>query len=163
MSHLSCPTAVVNASVDTVWRLLMEPAGWEDVFDMRVLDVDPPGPASSGQEVRGETGPKMLHLKLTFRMLEIDPVHYRLRMEVNLPFGLNVQEEIRCTPLDPSRCRVDYRCGFEFPRGWRGAVMRGLLKGSLDRGPADSLSRLKRTAERRFAAELGRLQALGEK
>jgi Polyketide cyclase / dehydrase and lipid transport len=151
MSQLSCPTAVVNASVDTVWRLLMEPAGWGDVFDMRVLDVDPPGPARSGQEVVGETGPKIFRLKLTFRMLEIDPEDHRLRMDVNLPFGLNVQEEIRCTPLDPSHCRVDYRCGFEFPRGWRGTVMRGLLKGSLDSGPADSLSRLKRAAERRSA------------
>jgi Polyketide cyclase / dehydrase and lipid transport len=151
MSHVSCPTAVVNASVDMVWRLLMEPAGWGDVFDMRVLDVDPPGPARPGQEVIGETGPKIFHLKLAFRILEIDPEDHRLRMDASLPFGLNVQEEIRCTPLDPSHCRVDYRCGFEFPRGWRGTVMRGLLKGSLDSGPADSLSRLKRAAERRSA------------
>jgi|SRR5271169_974388 len=148
MPYASCPTAVVNAPVDAVWALLMEPAGWGEVFDMRVLDVDPPGPTRIGQHVRGETGLKILHLKLMFRMLEIDSAHHRLRMDVNLPFGLNVREDLRCTPLDASHCRVDYRCDFEFARGWRGTLLRVLTNRNLDSGPADSLSRLKRAAER---------------
>lgn len=151
MPYTSCPTAVINAPVDVVWALLSAPAGWGSVFDIRVGLVDPPGPAVAGQVVRGETGPRILHLKLTFRMVEIDPAHYRLRMDVNLPFGLNVQEDLRCAPLDPLHCRVNYRCNFEFPRSWRGTLMRVLLNRRLDAGPEDSLSRLKRAAEQRFA------------
>ena len=48
MPYVSCPTAVINAPVDVVWALLMDPAGWERVFDMRVAGIDPPGPAVVG-------------------------------------------------------------------------------------------------------------------
>jgi hypothetical protein len=152
MPFASCPTAVVNAPAEVVWALLMDPAGWERVFDGRVAGIDPPGPAVVGQKVCGETGPRIFRLKLTFRMMEIDPDHHRLRLEVKLPFGINVEEDLRCTALDDIRCRVDYRCNFDFPRGWRGSLVRVLLNRRLDAGPEDSLSRLKRAAERRFAS-----------
>ena len=151
MPYASCPTAVVHAPVDIVWALLVAPAGWGSVFDMRVISVDPPGPAVAAQEVRGETGPRILRLKLTLRMMEIDPGHHRLRLDVNLPFGLTVHEDMRCTPLDDTHCRVDYRCDFDFPSGWRGALMKVRINRRLDSGPEDSLSRLKRVAEQRFA------------
>ena len=109
MSYASCPSAVVDAPVDIVWALLVAPAGWESVFDMRIVSVDPPGPAAAGQEVRGETGPEILHLKLTFRMMEVDPDRYRLRFRVNLPFGLIVDEDMRCMSLDETHCRVSLK------------------------------------------------------
>jgi hypothetical protein len=149
MPYVSCPTAVINAPVDVVWALLIEPAAWGGVFDVRVGRIDPPGPAIVGQKISGETGLRILHLKLTFRMIEIDPDHHRLRMDVNVPLGLTVHEDLRCTPLDDTHCRVDYHC--DFPKGWRGTLMRGLLNRRPDAGPEDSLSRLKRAAERRFA------------
>jgi polyketide cyclase/dehydrase/lipid transport protein len=150
MPHASCPSAVINAPVDHVWAILMAPARWADVFDMRVIGVDPPGPAVVGQVISGETGPKIFHLKLTFRMLDVDPAQHRVRMDVDLPFRIVVEEEIRCTALDDRRCCVAYRCNFGFPAGWRGTAMRVLLGGRLDSGPEDSLSRLKSAAERRF-------------
>jgi len=113
--------------------------------------LDPPGPAIVGQKVCGETGLRILHLKLTFQMMEIDRDHRRLRLEVNLPFGLIVHEDLRCTPLDADHCRVDYRCDFSFSKGWRGTLIRGLPGPRLDTGPRDSLSRLKWAAERCFA------------
>ena len=154
MPFASCPTAVINTPLDHVGALLMAPAGWGDVFDIRVLGVDPPGPAVVGQVARGETGPGIFHLKLTFRVMEIDPGQHRLRMNVALPFGLAVDEEIRCTALDDRRCHVAYRCNFDFPAGWRGAAMQVLLKRRLDSGPGDSLSRLKQAAERRMRMEI---------
>jgi Polyketide cyclase / dehydrase and lipid transport len=156
VSHESCPTALVNAPVELVWSLLMAPGGWGNVFDIRVLTVDPPGRAVVGQLVHGETGPRILHLRLTFRMVEIDPQHHGLWLDVDLPFGIAVRENIRCTSLDGSHCRVDYRCNFDFPAGWRGAIMRGLLSRALYSGPEDSLSRLKRAAELRFLGQAAR-------
>lgn len=41
MRHVSCPTAVINAPVDVVWALLIEPAAWGGVFDVRVGSIDP--------------------------------------------------------------------------------------------------------------------------
>jgi hypothetical protein len=150
MSYLSCPTTVINAPLDLVWALLVTPADWASVFDVRLVGVDPPGPAVAGQVVHGETGFAMFHLKLTFRVREIDPKSHHLGLDVKLPFGLGVREDIQCTPLDERHCHVHYRCDFDFPAGWRGAAMRAVLGRRLDSGPADSLSRLKRAAERLF-------------
>ena len=151
MPSASCPTAVVNAPVDVVWALLADPTGWGSVFDLRVVSIDPPGPALVGQTISGETDLRILHLKLKFRMIEIDPDQHRLRLHVNLPFGLTVHEDLGCTPLDDTHCRVDYRCNFDFPKGWRGTLMRVLINRRLDSGPEHSLSRLKRAAERLVA------------
>jgi putative SOS response-associated peptidase YedK len=57
MRYVSCPTAVVNAPVDVVWALLMQPSVWEGVFDVRVGSIDPPGPAIVGQKISGEPPP----------------------------------------------------------------------------------------------------------
>ncbi len=147
--YVSCPTAVINAPVDVVWALLIEPAAWGGVFDLRVGSIDPPGPAIVGQRISGETGLRILHLKLTFRMIEIDPCHHRLCLDVQLPFGIMVHEDLSCTPLDVDHCRVDYRSNFDFPRGWRGSLAKIMIHHhGFDSGPEDSLSRLKHAAER---------------
>jgi hypothetical protein len=75
---------VINTRVDVVWALLSRPAG--GVFDMRVGSIDPAGPAIVGQKISGETGPRLLHLKLTFRMIEIDPHQRRLCLDVHHGF-----------------------------------------------------------------------------
>jgi len=159
MSYASCPTASVNSPAAIVWALLMEPAGWENVFAMRVTSVDPPGPAVVGQTVCGQTGLRILHLKFALRMIEINTDQHRLRMDVDLPFGLFAQEDLRCPPLDDAHSRVDYRCDFGFPKGWLGTLMRGLLnEGSTPaRGLAVPAQARGRTALRR-AEEWRRLR-----
>lgn len=155
MSYASCPTAVVNAPADLVWALLIQPAGWGDVFDVQITAVDPPGPAATGQRIAGETGPKLfarlVALTLMFQIVEVDAEHHRMVIDVRLPFGISVHEDLRCTAIDARRCRVYYHCGFEFPSGWRGALARVLTGRGRETGPIDSLSRLKRAAELRFA------------
>jgi hypothetical protein len=148
-SQASCPTAVVNAPADVVWGLLTEPAGWGDFFDVRITRVQPTGPAAVGQRIYAESGPRLLHLKLEFEYLAINADHYRLILNVRLPFGITVREDLNCVPLQRNQCRVNYRCDFGFPKGWRGAVARLAMYRELDAGPVDSLSRLKRAAERR--------------
>jgi Polyketide cyclase / dehydrase and lipid transport len=177
MRYVSCPTAVINAPVDVVWALLIEPAAWGGVFDVRVGSIDPPGtpdseilqiqnlgksslallPAIIGQKISGETGLRILHLKLTFRTIEIDPHQHRLCLDVHLPFGITVHEDLSCTPLDVDHCRVDYRCNFDFPRGWQGSLAKVLIYHGFDSGPKDSLSRLKHAAERDAARGSGEL------
>jgi hypothetical protein len=151
MTRTSCPTSIVNAPVETVWALLVRPEGWGDFYDIRIGSVQPPGPATVGQRVFAESGPRPLHLKLEFRLTKVDPTHHELGIEVRMPFGITVSEDMRCHPLGPEQCRVSYICRFGFPPDWRGAVARFLLRRELDSGPADSLSRLQRAAERRYA------------
>jgi Polyketide cyclase / dehydrase and lipid transport len=147
MSYASCPTAVVNAPVEIVWALLADPAGWGHVFDVRINNVDPPGPAVAGQKIVGETGPRLFHLKLAFRVIETDAERHRLVMDIKLPFGIAVREDLKCTPLDADYCRVDYHCGFDFPKGWRDTLTRVLMSREMNAGPVDSLSRFKHAAD----------------
>lgn len=151
MNYTSCPTGLVNAPVELVWKLLMRPEGWGDFYNVRITAVEPAGPAVVGQTVFAESGPQFLHLKLQFRFLEIDALNHRLGLDARFPFGITVRENLTCVPLGQEQCRVNYSCGFGFPKGWRGAVMHFFMRRRLDSGPADSLNRLRREAERLYA------------
>jgi uncharacterized protein YndB with AHSA1/START domain len=153
MEYSSCPTALVNAPVQLVWQLLTDPAEWGRFYDLRVTKVEPPGLAAEGQKFHGESGPRFLHLRLTFEYVKIDPVRYLLNFNVKMPFGLFVREEMDCVPLNNGQCRVNYHCNFSFPEGGRGSLLRVLLGRKLDSGPADSISRLKRAAEQLYGCK----------
>ncbi|HEV7999121.1 MAG TPA: SRPBCC family protein [Planctomycetaceae bacterium] len=146
-SYTACPTDVVSAPVEVVWKLLTNFAGWGSFFDCRVISVEPPGPGVVGQRMRGEAGPRWMHLGVSFEFTRLDEANHRLEAAVTLPLGLTVREDLDCVPIDAERCRVNYHCHFGFPAGWRGAIVRRLLSRELEAGPADSLSRLKRAAE----------------
>jgi len=48
-----CPTAIVEAPIEVVWNLLLNTAEWGKFYDVRMLSVDPPGPAAAGQRLTG--------------------------------------------------------------------------------------------------------------
>jgi hypothetical protein len=147
LTHLVCPTVLVEAPVEAVWLLLTHPLEWGNFYDIRVTAVRPAGPAVVGQIIEGESGPQFLHLKIEIRLDEIDAAQHRLGMSVKLPFGITVREDMSCLPIGANQCRVNYRCGFGFPAGWRGRFLRFLMRSELDAGPLDSIMRLKRAAE----------------
>ena len=65
-----------------------------------------------------------------------------------LPFGIRVREDMKLAEVDDAHCRVNYNCDFTLPTGLRGAILGRVFGRSFDTGPANSLSRLKREAER---------------
>ena len=149
-NYMACPTDIVEAPVGVVWKLLTDISGWGSFFDLRVISVKPPGPAVRGQRMLalfGRKVPRWLHLGGSFEYTLIDETHYKLEMDVRLPFDLTVHEAMDCVPLEDGRCRVNYHCNIGFPDGWRGRLMRILFSRGLKTSPADSLSRLKRAAE----------------
>jgi hypothetical protein len=143
----ACPTDIVEAPVEVVWKLLADLSGWGSFFDVRVTSVEPPGPAAKGQRMLGESGPRWLHLGVSFEFTLIDEPHHKLELDAKLPLGVAVYEALDCVPLEGGRCRVNYHCNFALPGGWRGALVRVLLGREFTEGPADSLRRLKRAAE----------------
>jgi hypothetical protein len=151
-TYLACPTDIVEAPVGVVWKLLTNIAGWGSFYNIRVISVEPPGPAAKGQRMLGEPGPRWLHVGISAECTLIDETHYKLELDVRLPLGLTVHEALDCVPLEGGRCRVNYHCNFGFPSGWRGRLLRVLLSHRLKAGPADSLRRLKRAAEQAHQA-----------
>jgi hypothetical protein len=152
MTVSSYPTELVDAPIETVWALLTEPAGWSSFYDLRVIRVVPPGPARVGQRIFGESGPRWLHLAVTVAYTAIDVSRRSLRLEVQMALGIAVMEELSRSPISDRQCRVNYHCHFSLPSGWRGALLRLLMRRELRVGPVDSLRRLKQAAEQRFNA-----------
>lgn len=132
--------------------MLTNVSGCGSFFNVRVIRVDPPGPAVKGQRMHAEAGPRWLHLGISFQYTLVDATNHQLKLDVRFPLGITVHETMDCVPLEAERCRVNYHCNFEFPGGWRGRVTKLLLSLRLNKGPADSLSRLKRGAEKNFAS-----------
>ena len=122
------------------------------MIEVRVTSVEPAGPAVVGQIVFTESDPCLLDLALELRLTKIDAVNYELGLDVRMPFGIRVREDLSCAPLGQDQCRINYHCDFGFPTGWRGAVARFLMRRELDAGPVDSLNRLQRAAERSHAS-----------
>ena len=150
---ISCPTDLVDAPAETVWELLTDPAGWSSFYDLRVMSVEPPGPARVGQRVIGESGPKWLHLAVTVTFTAVDAASRSLGLDVQLPLGIAVKEELGCSVVSPHQCRVSYHCDFALPTAWRGTMARVLLGREFRVGPEDSLRRLKQAAEQRFKGQ----------
>ena len=158
ITYAACPTDIVEAPIEVVWSLLTDLSGWGNFFDVRVTSVEPPGRASKGQRMLGESGPRWLHLGVSFEFTLIDEHHHKLEFAVKLPLGISVHEALDCVPLEGGRCRVNYHCNFGFPGGWRGVLARVVLGSEFTAGPADSLRRLKRAAEqehRGLEADMG--------
>jgi hypothetical protein len=146
----ACPTEIVDAPIEVVWGLLTNFEGWGNFYDVRVKRVEPPGPAVVGQRMFGESGPRWLHIGVSFEFLLIDEARRKLEIDVRLPFGLTVREELDCVVLSDDRCRVNYHCNFRIPDGVRGALIRLFLGREMTNGPIDSIGRLKRAAEEAF-------------
>jgi hypothetical protein len=147
VDYVSCPTEVVNAPIEVVWNLLMNPGGWGSFYDLRVVGVEPAGQAQAGQRVFCEAGPRSLHLKVNIQFKEIDAERHRLNFDVEFPFGIRVHEEMDCAVVSVGSCRVNYHCNFEFPSGIGGRLLLLMARGRLDTGPRNSLMRLKKAAE----------------
>jgi hypothetical protein len=153
MNSLSvCPADVIKAPIDVVWRLLTTPARWGDFFDATILSVDPPGTATAGQRITLLSGRWPLRFRLAFKFIEVSATEHSLRLEIRLPFGIINNEHLTCTEVGAAECRVAYHCNFDFPAGVRGALLAESLRGAFQRGPADSLARLKRAAEQKFGS-----------
>jgi hypothetical protein len=123
------------------------PEGWGNFYDLIVTRVTPRGPARVGQEVVGVSPAWGLRFRVSARVIEVDESVHRLRIDFQMPFGLTVLEDMRLTRIDRDKCRVTYGCNFVFPRGWRGILLKLMMRNELEAGPADSLARLKRAAE----------------
>lgn len=100
---------------------------------------------------------------MVFDFTEVDALNHRLGIDGRLPFGIRVRENMMVALINSTRCRVNYNCHFELPMGLRGQILWLLLRRGFDNGPANSLSRLKREAERLMADRRDGLSAAREK
>ena len=69
--------------------------------------------------MRGESGPRWLHLGVSFEYTLIEETHYGFEMDGRLPLSMTVHESLDCVPLEDGRCRVNYHCSVHSACGVR--------------------------------------------
>ena len=108
MAVETCPADVVNASVDKVWSLLASHQ------NMTVGGrLTPPASTLMGQPLlakpstpeRKGSGKRWT---FTLQVEAVAPEKHQIRFRTMLPLGISGINQITCTALGPSTCRVQY-------------------------------------------------------
>ena len=97
-----CPTDVILAPAERVWRLLTTPhelAQWTGTKLVRA----PARAMSAGDRLVFRAG--MLHI--TFDVLDMQAPR-QLTLEIALPFGVKNREQIQIAPIDAKSCRTTF-------------------------------------------------------
>jgi hypothetical protein len=109
MSFSTCPIAIVNAPIDQVWRLLVNPVQYDLWWEVRTRSIVPEGPAQPGQQIFAQTlalGKQWPVAHLTVQA--VSPEKWQLDLLTRLPFGISLDNHITCLPLDPHHTRVSF-------------------------------------------------------
>jgi uncharacterized protein YndB with AHSA1/START domain len=97
-----CPTDVILAPAERVWRLLTNPpelAQWSGT----TLVEGPPRVVSAGDRLVLRAG--VLHI--IFDVLDMQAPR-QLTLDIALPFGVTNREQIQITPIDANSCRTTF-------------------------------------------------------
>lgn len=98
MSIQTCPTTMVEAPADRVWRLLTIPGEFQRWTGLR-MTKGPGRPLAAGDRVVFFAG------LLRVQVISLERPR-RLELEVHLPFGIVNHEVLIITPQSDRSCRV---------------------------------------------------------
>ena len=101
-----CPSDQVQAPVEVIWDLLMDPAGYGGFWQMTIDRVEPPGPATVGQRLYAWT--LCRRLRIDGEILEVDAERHAIRFHSTMPFGLIGDNRIACSPIDARTSLLRY-------------------------------------------------------
>jgi hypothetical protein len=104
-----CPADTVQAPVEKVWELLMQPADYGQFWEWQVERVEPAGPATVGQKIFGWT-PKVLgwRWRIDGEIQEVDTQRHEILFRVSLMWGLLSSNRIMCARIDDHHCTLRY-------------------------------------------------------
>jgi uncharacterized protein YndB with AHSA1/START domain len=102
----TCPTDVVEAPAETVWRLLTEPRELDGWLDAKLVD-GPDRTLASADVLRFRTGP-LTAFGVRWTVREVQPPH-TLGLFIELPLGITNDAVIHLSPMGAGRCRVTFQ------------------------------------------------------
>jgi len=105
MALIVCPTTVVNASIERVWALLTDADSYLRWTDAELVHASPPGPAREGQVLDFRTHELGIRFRVRMDVGKPEPPRL-LPIRVHMPFGIENDERITLTPIDPVHTRV---------------------------------------------------------
>lgn len=103
-----CPSSVVDAPIDAVWRLLTRPESFDTWVDAKLIAAEPAGDAQPGQRLRLVTKEIGLTFAISMEVLEVDAEQHRLHLMIALPFGVVNDETITMADAGNGRTLVRF-------------------------------------------------------
>jgi uncharacterized protein YndB with AHSA1/START domain len=97
-----CPTDVIVAPVERVWRLVTEPRELAHWSGTRLVEA-PTRAIRAGDQLVFRAGVFLI----TFDVVDLDAPR-QLTLDIALPFGVKNCEQIQITPIDPRSCRTTF-------------------------------------------------------
>ena len=105
MAIQTCPTAMIQAPAERVWRLLTTPSGFQRWSGAKIVK-GPDRPLATGDQIVFRAGLGRL-MEVRFQVIGLEPLR-RLALEVELPLGIVNHEIVVITPESDAACRVTY-------------------------------------------------------
>jgi hypothetical protein len=108
MSLNVCPADTVQAPLEKVWELLMQPLDYGRFWDMTVERVVPEGPAMVGQKFVWSSRALCRRWQIDGEIQELDAQRHHILFRLNLLWGLTSSNRIMCSPIDDKSCMLRY-------------------------------------------------------
>jgi hypothetical protein len=99
-----CPADRVQAPVEVVWGLLMNPAEYGTFLDLTMERLEPVGPATAGQRFVGWTRALCRRWTVEGEVVAVDAVRHHIQFRMSLPLGIVSDNHLSCTPIDAGSC-----------------------------------------------------------
>lgn len=103
-----CPADTVQAPLERVWALLMDPAGYGSFWDLTLERVEPEGLAVVGQTLVGWSRAFGRRWHIEGQIEEVDPARHHIQFRMSLPFGVVSRNRLMCTPTGEQTCLVRF-------------------------------------------------------
>jgi uncharacterized protein YndB with AHSA1/START domain len=104
MTLSTCPIATINAPIESVWKLLAEPANYDLWWDAKTRSIDPQGRAQEGQRVHAKAGGFNIFLTVD----AVDESKHKIDFTTKFPFGITDFNHLTCTALTSSTTQVSF-------------------------------------------------------
>ena len=108
MSISTCPMATIDAPVERVWRLLVEPVRYDEWWDAQTVSIIPRGPAQPGQQIVARTVGLGARWNVHITVQAVMPEKQQITLRTRLPLGVTVQNHITCVSIDDDHTRVSF-------------------------------------------------------
>jgi hypothetical protein len=108
MSLSACPTDVIHAPLERVWRLLLDPAGYASWWGAETRSIAPPGPARPGQQIHAQARALARKWQVDFVVESVDQVRHQLQLTGRFPLGITIHNTITCVESGPGACRASF-------------------------------------------------------